>query len=165
MHSSATDRYLETQILTAPPQKLHLMLIEAAIRSAERAKRHLEAEQFAEACETLIHAQQIVTEMLGGMNRDADAPLTRKVAAVYLFVFRSLAEANLHRDPRKLDDALRVLQVERETWQQLCAKPVGQPAPTIASDPPSAANPPQIPNLPAAPHVADETSSGFSLEA
>ena len=38
MQASAQSNYLETEVMTAPPQKLQLMLVEAAIRSAERAR-------------------------------------------------------------------------------------------------------------------------------
>ena len=149
MSSPATDRYLETEVLTATPQKLQLMLIDAAIRSAERAARHMEADEFERASDALIHAQQVVTEMLGSLNRDANPALAGKVAAVYLFVFRSLVDAGVRRDRKKLDDALRILGIERETWRRVCRE-AGHTGPSEPrEDAPS-------------PH---ESSSGFSLEA
>ena len=36
MSSLAHDNYLTTQVSTAPPQKLQLMLVEAALRSSQR---------------------------------------------------------------------------------------------------------------------------------
>ena len=170
MQSSAPDRYLETAVLTAPPQKLHLMLVEAAIRSAERARRHMQAEDHEKACDALIHAQQVVTELLGGLNRDADAPLAKKAAAIYLFVFRGLVDAGMQRDLKKLDDVLRVLRVEQETWRQVCRNvgndntpeaPAGAPSPWEPA--PSTQAPPA--ELPGGPDATDGTSSGFSLEA
>ena len=38
MRASARDEYLAQQVLTAPPERLQLMLIEAAISSAHRAR-------------------------------------------------------------------------------------------------------------------------------
>ncbi|GAF98064.1 unnamed protein product, partial [marine sediment metagenome] len=43
--ASTSDRYLESAVRTAPPQKLHLMMIEAAIRFCQTANGYLEAEQ------------------------------------------------------------------------------------------------------------------------
>ncbi len=172
MQSSARDNYLVTEVMTATPQKLQLMLIEAAIRSAERARQHWQANEEEQACESLVRAQQVMSEMLGGLNREVDSELVKKVAAVYLFVFRSLMEANHQRSEQKLDDAISVLEVERETWRQVCQQlgskkgaegqtPTPQSAP--ATPPPVAAPPLGI--VPSSGMVDDSASSGFSLEA
>lgn len=141
MQPSAQESYLATEVMTATPQKLQLILIEAAIRSAQRARQKWQAQEDDEACEALIHAQQILGEMLASLNREVDTRLVEKVAAVYLFVFRSLMEANYERSEQKLDDAVRVLQVERDTWQQVCRQ--------LGSQKPA----------------DDAAASGFSLEA
>jgi flagellar protein FliS len=122
MSQAGPKSYLQTEVLTAPPQKLHLMLIEGAIRSIERARQHWQEGDDEAACENLIRGQQIMTELLGGLDDKAAPALARKVAGVYLFVFRRLAEANLARDPARLADAQQVLEVERETWRLLCEK-------------------------------------------
>ena len=122
MESAATKTYLAAEVMTAPPQKLQLMLIDAAIRSAERARAMWRAGEHEEAGEALVHAQEVIGEMLAGLNQEAAPNLIKKVASVYVFVFRSLVEANLHRDQQKLDDAIRVLRTERDTWRQVCEK-------------------------------------------
>ncbi len=120
MQSSASRSYLETEVTTATPQKLHLMLIEGAMRFLERTKAHWQAGENDRAAESLARAQEIVTEMLAALNHQADPGLAKQVASIYVFVFRQMTAAGLSRDPKPLDDALRVLQVERETWQEVC---------------------------------------------
>jgi flagellar protein FliS len=122
MADSARDSYLETEILTATPQKLHFLLIDATIRATERARQLWQAGQDEEASKSLIRAQEIITEMISGLSREIDEALAKKAAAIYLFVFRRLLEANLERSHEKLADALRVLEAERETWRQVCEK-------------------------------------------
>jgi flagellar protein FliS len=189
MQASACENYLATDVMTATPQKLQLMLIEAAIRSAERARDRWQAGEHGQADAALIHAQQIVGELLAGLNREADADLVKKVASVYLFVFRTLMEANHERDETKLNDALRVLEVERETWRRVCEqwgsrqtpalpsgahlnavpngrapalKPSGQPAEL----PPDAARTPSPTDVSPGPDApGDSTASRLSLEA
>lgn len=114
--------YLETEVLTAPPQKLQLMMIEAAIRSSRLAQGHWEAGEDERACEALIRAQRIVTELVNGLNREQSPELVKKITAVYLFIFRSLMEASFERSDKKLGEAIRVLEVERETWRQVCQR-------------------------------------------
>ena len=59
-------------------------------------------------------------ELLGGLDAEGGSDLAKKVAAVYLFVFRSLVEAGRERDLTKLDEAVRILRMEQETWQTFC---------------------------------------------
>jgi flagellar protein FliS len=122
MPSSARDVYLETEVMTAAPQKRQLMLIEAAIRSIERARQGWRADNAEDAHECLVRAQRIVTEMMAALNHEVVPDLTRRVASLYVFVFRRLVEANLRRDESKLDDALRVLDLQRQTWQDMCER-------------------------------------------
>ena len=119
MPSSPGGNYLETDVLTAPPQKLQLMLIEGAIKRAELARTHWKAGDNDQASEELIRVQQILTELIGGLNSEANPELAKRIAAVYLFVFRTILDASSRRDEKKLDEAIRVLEVERETWRQV----------------------------------------------
>jgi flagellar protein FliS len=139
MSASSPGSYLETEVMTASPQKLQLMMIDAAIRFAKRAKLHWEADENEEACEALIRAQRVMGELLGGLNREASPQLAGKIASIYVFVFRNLMEASLEQDTKKIDDAIRVLEVEQETWRQVCQKLAeDQPdeTPPIAPTPP-----------------------------
>ena len=159
MESSARESYLVTEVMTATPQKLQLMLIEAALRSAERARQRWRTQDDEQACEALIHAQQIISELLAGLDREVDSDLVKKVASIYLFVFRTLMEANGERSEEKLNDAIRVLQVERETWRQVCERLGGKKPPAVPRTSPG----PHL--LPPEDTVDDLGSSGISLEA
>lgn len=123
MEVSVRDEYLTTQVLTATPQKLHLMLIEAAVRSAEQASRQWQEGDPGAAGEALVHAQDCAGQLLAGLDHEGGPDVVRKLAALYVFVFRRLVHANLHRDAKALDDALRILRMERDTWRQVCARP------------------------------------------
>ena len=171
MPSPARQNYLTTEVLTAPPQKLHLMLIEAVIRCVERARQHWRAGQSEQGGEAITRAENVLGEMMAGLNRDVDNDLVGKTASVYLFIFRSLMEANFRKDEAKLVEALRVLAVERETWRQVCtqlaASDVGAKAgaDTASFRPPPAVSPPLAPPLTADASPLQEYSGGFSLDA
>jgi len=118
MHD-ARSAYLETQVLTAAPQKLRLMLIDGCIRLARQAREAHAATSSELFSSTLERARDIVTELISGICPDRSA-ITDATRALYAFVFKSLAEAQLLKDPRKIDDALRVLEEERQTWLCVC---------------------------------------------
>ncbi|MBN2580170.1 MAG: flagellar export chaperone FliS [Pirellulales bacterium] len=122
MNPTATDSYFETQVLTAPPQKLQLMLLDAAIRACRSTREHWRAGENEPGGESLLQAQQIVGQLLAALDFESKTELVKKVAGVYLFVYRSLTEAALQRDEQKIEAAQKILETERETWRQLCEK-------------------------------------------
>lgn len=155
MNLQARERYLADQVMTAPPQKLFLMLIEGAIRFIHKAQRHWAAKEDEQAVQALIRAQEIVGEILAGFKRDLDPELVSRVAGVYGFVLRSLVEGSMLRDASKLADAGRILEIERETWSELCRK-IGAEQPGFATS-----TPPPPPPIP--PRVFDSIPSGESF--
>jgi flagellar protein FliS len=162
-----------TGVMTAPPQKLHLMLIDGAIRFVRRARQHWAAKEDAQAAEALIRAQNILGEVLAGFNRELDPELVRRVAAVYGIVYRTLLEASAYRDDARLAEVLDILEVERETWRQLCEQLAAeQPGRSgqFASEQfdRSGTSPlagPHVPPSILAPLTAEDHPARFSLEA
>ncbi len=60
--------------------------------------------------------------MQNGLNFEVNRELCERVAAIYGFIYRKLVDACVHRDTQAVDDAVRVLRIERETWQVLVDK-------------------------------------------
>lgn len=116
-----TSSYLESKVLTATPQRLHLLLIEGAIRFARQAEDALRRGDEMAAAVPLLRVLDILGEMLVGV-RENKSDLTQKIAEVYLFIFRRVSEAKINADAEALNEALRLLEFERQTWQQLCEK-------------------------------------------
>ncbi len=154
----ARDNYLSTVVKTAAPQKLQWLLIEAALRSANCAREFWRQGDNERATEAIVHAQSVLGQMLAAIDREGGGELASRVSTVYEFIFRSLVKAGHRRDEQSLGEAIRVLEIERETWRQLCAK--------IAAD--------HAPRGPAAPYArfgapvdydATDSAGGFSFEA
>ena len=126
MSLSARNGYLVTQVQTASPQKLQLMLLDAAIRSAQRGRLLRQDHRDQDSLQSILHAQAVVTELLAGIDRQQGGDLAEQVSAIYNFIFQRLVQAGRRNaDPASLDDAIRVLEIERETWRQLCDQLAG----------------------------------------
>src|SRR5262245_58972153 len=119
MDAIAREQYLTTEVLTAPPQKLQLLLIEGAIRFSQQTRDFWREKRDEDACESLIRCRRIVTEILGSVKPDA-GELCRNVRAIYAYLFRLLTEANQEKNDQKLADALAILEIERDTWRAMC---------------------------------------------
>lgn len=153
-----TDAYLETQVLTASPQRLRLMLLDGSIRFADQTAQFWQEEKLDQGLESLIRCRDIIAELIAGIRPDA-SPLAQKVLGLYVFLFKALTEAQLSRDRQKLAHVRRVLEAERDTWQQVCRQLAETPLVPAATEAEIAA-----PTLitPVATELAD---SRLSLEA
>jgi flagellar protein FliS len=116
---SPRDIYLETQVATATPQRLRLMLIEGAIRRARLTIEHWREGRDDLAMESLIACRGMVSELLAGV-KEEQSELGKKVIGLYAFLFQTLTAAQLSRNPTALEPALKVLEEERQTWSQVC---------------------------------------------
>jgi flagellar protein FliS len=133
-----TNEYLTAQVLTATPQKLHLMLIDGAIRFVQQAKQIWDDEARRHVREeALTRCVKISGEMLASI-RSSALPAGKQFVAVYTWLFRTMTEAKLLGDQARLNEALELLFVERETWRLVCEKfgadvePAPKPAATSA---------------------------------
>jgi flagellar protein FliS len=97
------------------------MLIEGAIRFGRQADESLRHGDEVAAAGPLVRVLDIVGEMLVGV-RENKTELTRRIADVYLFVFRRVSQAKINGDTAALVEALNLLEFERQTWQMLCDK-------------------------------------------
>ena len=165
MQSHVYENYLETEVLTATPQKLQLLLIDGTLRAIERGRRKWHEDDNKAASELLLHAQDIVGELLGGLSHDQGSEIVKRLSAVYIFVLRRLAEATLARDEKGLDEAVRVLEVERETWRQVCERYGSRSsgAASFSAVPHASSAVPAPIGLPI--EAADAPLGGFSIEA
>lgn len=162
MQSRAHDEYLVTEVMTATPQKLHLILIDAALRQCERARRSWN-EGNDEGGTALAKSQEIVSELLASLNYGEHPELTRRIAGIYNFVFRMLVTAHVHHDEQSLADAVRLLEIERETWRQIVEASGSQKHTPPSPNVPHVSHPSH--SIPAPAHLGDMATSSFSLEA
>jgi flagellar protein FliS len=125
-------QYLESKVLTAPSHRLHLMLIEGAIRFGRQAQEALSRGDRSAAAAPLLKLMDIVGEMLAGV-RGQRGKINGNLAQLYWFLFRLTSEAKIDSDREKLAAALRLLEYERQTWQIVCDKVGSEPSPTSSA--------------------------------
>ena len=111
--------YLNTQVMTARPEQLTLMLLDGAIRFAEQGRSYIDEGRFDRSCDALARAQNILIGLINGLRPERAPELCRRQAGLYLFVYKQLVLGNAKRDPLPIADALRILAMLRQTWLDL----------------------------------------------
>jgi flagellar protein FliS len=141
MNPQAAQNYLRTKVLTATPEQLQLMLFDGAIRFGQQARGALAEKNWEQSYTLISRVQKIVTELNASLKHDVSPELCGKLASLYNYAFRKLIEANLEHKVESLDEALRVLGYQRETWamllQQLAQKKAGVAATKLDMPSPS----------------------------
>jgi flagellar protein FliS len=130
MTAAPPQAYLRTKVLTASPAELRLLLIDGAIRFAEQAKAGYEGKDFEQSYEGTTKCQAILTELTCSLRPERNPELCTKLTALYNFMYRRLVEASLEKSASVVDEVLRLLRYDQETWTlllgQLKSDPSGQ---------------------------------------
>lgn len=131
--SQQAKNYLRTRVMTATREQLQMMLFDGAVRFAQQARAALEKNDFETSHAMLTRTQHIVLELNRALNHKQDPELCGKLAALYNFTYKKLVLANLKRDIVPLDEAIRILNYQRETWALLMEQIAKQKAAEVAS--------------------------------
>jgi flagellar protein FliS len=115
------DAYLETQIHTASPIKLRLLLIEGAMRFLTQAGEHATSGNIEAAGEATTRARDILAEILNNV-WSAEGYVAKQQKSIYGYLLRLTTIMQLRGEFELAPSVIKVLAEERETWRQLAEK-------------------------------------------
>lgn len=127
-YATATRAYTENSVLSAPPERLVVMLYDGAGRFLARAAAAARAGEAAAAGEALQRTHAILDELLTTLDLEA-GEVAERLQSIYLFCKRTLLEAQLALDPEPIERVAALLAELRDAWAQIAANP-GQPPAT-----------------------------------
>ncbi len=111
------SQYKETQILTASPGKLLIMLYDAAISSMEQACEMIEDKtQYDKVNQLLIKSQEIIGELLSSLNFDVGGDLPKNLQSLYAYMIKKLMEANFKKEKDPISEVLKFMKDLRDSW-------------------------------------------------
>ena len=122
MSQKKANPYLESMVMTASPEQLHLMLFDGALRFIDAALAESESKDLESYFTNVTKARKIVAELVSSLKPDVAPELCSKLAGLYVFVYQKLVTAGVKREVEDLKDARHVLAIQRETWAELCKK-------------------------------------------
>ncbi len=116
---AGADSYLSTQVLTASPYRLHLMVVEGAIQFGNLGAASLLAQDVETAHLALCRCRDFVTELIGGLSEEYDSLLATRMKQLFFSAYVHLAEGERDRDVNRVNAALAILKSHHETWVEL----------------------------------------------
>ena len=116
--SNPYKRYRQTQVGTAGPLELIIMMYDGAIRFCNQAKKAIEEKNYNEANHFLQRVQAIVDELNFSLNMDA-GEIAANLRNLYDFIGTKLVEANIKKDIVTIDKMVNLLTELRSSWAEL----------------------------------------------
>lgn len=114
------SRYLSDTVQTASPAQLVVMLYDRLLLDVDLAAVALSEGERAKASAALVHAQDIVAELMSTLNLDAwDG--ARELMSIYNFLLRQLVDANVGGDAEIVRQCRSLIAPLRETWTEAAA--------------------------------------------
>ncbi|MHB9143837.1 MAG: flagellar export chaperone FliS [Symbiobacteriia bacterium] len=126
------QQYFETQVQTATPGQLVLMLYDGAVRFTRLGQRALVAGDREEANRVIGRATAILQELMATLNPDA-GDLAGQFWSLYEFTLTRLLQAQLRADPTLLDSPILVLVTLKEAWEQVLGQTAAPRVPAMAT--------------------------------
>jgi flagellar protein FliS len=114
-----SNLYNQTAIQTADPLQLIILCYDAAISDLKQAKELHQKSEMNEAYRNIRHAQDIITELLVGLDYERGGDIARDLNRIYNFIVRQLIGINSRKDVALYDDLVRILSNLRDGWQTL----------------------------------------------
>lgn len=111
----ARNQYLQSQVETASPTRLVVMLYEGAIRFCHQGIEAMKSKRYEDKNYYLVKAQRIVSELLGSLNREA-GDVTGNLMRIYMYMLERLVDANVQDNPKHILEVIGMLEGLRESW-------------------------------------------------
>jgi flagellar protein FliS len=114
--SRSANAYLRTMVMSASPQQLRLMLIDGALKFVRQGREALVVKNFEASFTGFSQGREIIIELMTSLRPDCDPLLAERVRGLYSFLYKHLVEGVHEKDFAKIDEVIRLLDYERETW-------------------------------------------------
>jgi flagellar protein FliS len=117
----AAHRYARNQTETASPERLLVLLFEAALRNMRAGAEALEAGRHGDANGALTRATDIVVELLSTLDARRAPALCAQLGEIYCFVSSRLIRGNAARDAAAVREAERAFAPVAEAFSTAVA--------------------------------------------
>jgi flagellar protein FliS len=111
-------KYASNSVLTRTPELLILDLYDGCIKFLTASLDGFSEESYEKISNNLIKAGAIVAELNGVLDFKKGGEIAANFRKLYGFIGRSITMSNIKKDRQKAEDALKIIEMMRETWSE-----------------------------------------------
>jgi flagellar protein FliS len=114
--------YRDTQIQTASPGKLILLLYEGALKFSRLAILNIEDKKIEKAHNYIIKTQNIITELDVTLDMKNGGEIAKNLRMLYDFINRHLVKANVEKNAKYIEEVIKLLNELYTAWKTIINK-------------------------------------------
>ena len=121
MDRQTHNTHLKTEINGTTPQRLHLMLIDGALRYARKTLTDWEGGRLDDAHENCRQCRNLLVELFSTTKTDT-SEISERTADLYVYLMQAITQADMEGDTSQIDKLIRILEIEQGTWREICQR-------------------------------------------
>lgn len=111
--------YRQTEVQTASPTELVVMLYRGAVRFAKAGIDGVRRQDIQSAHAGFVRAQQIISELNTTLDMERGGHIATQLRAIYIFVSQLLMQANLQKVAQPAEQAVNLLEELLSAWMEV----------------------------------------------
>lgn len=123
-YSRQATRYRETEVLTATPGQLVVLLYDHLLLSLRRARAAMDSRDLGLQSESLEKARNVLTELFVTLDRERGGEVAANLGALYSFLLGELVQVGIRSDAARLDRVAHMIGELREAFAQVASTAV-----------------------------------------
>jgi flagellar secretion chaperone FliS len=108
--------YQENRVASSSPEQLVALLYEHLLVSLKRAAKQIQAREVEEKARSVEKATSILHELLASLDFETGGEIAPRLASLYSFFLREVAEASRSLDAARLEPLIEMVASLHESW-------------------------------------------------
>ena len=124
-------QYRQNNVETATPTRMIVMLYDGAIRFLSQSLPAMRVKKYDQQSENIGKAQAIISHLRDTLDFGAGGAVAGHLNSLYVGLFDTLTEANIHDKPELVEQAIEALRELREAWAEVDRQCQARKAPGV----------------------------------
>lgn len=112
-------QYRQNSVETATPTRMVVMLYDGAIRFLSQSLPAMRTQKYDTQSENIGKAQAIISHLRDTLDFGAGGAVARHLDSLYVGLFDTLTDANIHDKPEMIEKVIEALRELREAWAEV----------------------------------------------
>jgi len=117
-------KYQQTQVMTASPMELIVMMYDECITTLEKAEKSFEhvsdgPDRIQALNNTLLHAEDIISELAISLDMERGGEIAKNLHRLYDFMIYYLSQANTKQILKPIVEVRKMMVELRQSWQKV----------------------------------------------